>query len=147
KLAQEWLLPVAAETWDGYLNDINGRHVTIEHGLAAIDGAAEGAIEEGSVGGGTGMNCYAFKGGSGSASRQVAYGANTYHVGAFVQANFGGRDELTIGGVYLGELLADDNPISDYFNKYAQGAGSVITIIATDAPLLPGQCKALARRV
>jgi L-aminopeptidase/D-esterase-like protein len=144
-LAEQWLLPVVAETWDGYLNDINGNHVTPEHAIAAIDAAEEGAIEEGSVGGGTGMNCYAFKGGSGTASRRVSFGSQSYTVGAFVQANFGARHELTIGGTYLGETLADDNPMEDFYAK--PGSGSVIAIVATDAPLLPGQCKALARRV
>jgi L-aminopeptidase/D-esterase-like protein len=144
-LADQWLLPVVAETWDGYLNDINGNHVTVEHAVAAIDAAAEGAVEEGSVGGGTGMNCYAFKGGSGTASRKVAFGSQSYTVGAFVQANFGARHELTIGGTWLGETLAGDNPMEDFYAK--PGSGSVIAIVATDAPLLPGQCKALARRV
>lgn len=147
KLAEAWLLPVVAETWDGYLNDINGPHVQPAHAIAAIDSAKGGAIEEGSVGGGTGMNCYAFKGGSGTASRRVAYGPNTYTVGAFVQANFGARHELTIGGQYLGEKLSGDNPMDEHFTKFPPGAGSVIAVIATDAPLLPGQCKALARRV
>lgn len=147
KLAEAWLLPVVAETWDGYLNDINGPHVRPEHAIAAIDLAQGGAIEEGSVGGGTGMNCYAFKGGSGTASRVVAYGLQEYVVGAFVQANFGAREELTIGGIHLGERLAGDNPISDFFSTTPPGAGSVIAVIATDAPLLPGQCKALARRI
>jgi L-aminopeptidase/D-esterase-like protein len=144
-LAEQWLLPVVAETWDGYLNDINGNHVTAEHAVAAIDAAEEGAIEEGSVGGGTGMNCYAFKGGSGTASRRVSFGSQSYTVGAFVQANFGARHELTIGGAYLGETLAGDNPMEEFYAK--PGSGSVIAIVATDAPLLPGQCKALARRV
>jgi L-aminopeptidase/D-esterase-like protein len=147
ELAREWLLPVVAETWDGYLNDINGPHVRTEHALAAIESASDGPVEEGSVGGGTGMNCYEFKGGSGTASRQVAYGSAHYHVGAFVQANFGARRELTIDGIHLGAMLADDNPIDIHFSSKAPGAGSVIAIIATDAPLLPGQCKALARRV
>ncbi|TGV55405.1 S58 family peptidase, partial [Mesorhizobium sp. M00.F.Ca.ET.149.01.1.1] len=83
EVANQWLLPVVAETWDGYLNDINGSHVTVDHAIEAIDNAAGGAIEEGSVGGGTGMNCYAFKGGSGSASRVVDYGHRSYTVGVF----------------------------------------------------------------
>jgi L-aminopeptidase/D-esterase-like protein len=91
------------------------------------------------------MNCYAFKGGSGTASRKVAFGSQSYTVGAFVQANFGARHELTIGGTWLGETLAGDNPMEDFYAK--PGSGSVIAIVATDAPLLPGQCKALARRV
>ncbi|TPM35786.1 P1 family peptidase [Mesorhizobium sp. B2-3-5] len=146
-VANQWLLPVVAETWDGYLNDINGSHVTVDHATAAIDNAASGRIEEGSVGGGTGMNCYAFKGGSGTASRIVDYGHRSYTVGVFLQANFGSRDELTIAGVPLGERLSDDNPMESYFRGGPTGAGSCIGIVATDAPLLPGQCKALARRV
>jgi L-aminopeptidase/D-esterase-like protein len=147
EVARQWLLPVAAETWDGYLNDINGAHVTPELAVEAIDAARGGPVEEGSVGGGTGMNCYAFKGGSGTASRIVNYGHRTYTVGVFLQANFGSRHELTIAGVPLGALLADDNPMETYFSGAPAGAGSCIGIVVTDAPLLPGQCKALARRV
>ncbi|TGQ84026.1 S58 family peptidase [Mesorhizobium sp. M8A.F.Ca.ET.207.01.1.1] len=146
-VADQWLLPVVAETWDGYLNDINGSHVTVDHATAAIDNATSGHIEEGSVGGGTGMNCYAFKGGSGTASRVVDYGHRSYTVGVFLQANFGSRRELTIAGAPLGNELADDNPMEAYFSGGPTGAGSCIGIVATDAPLLPGQCKALARRV
>jgi len=142
RLADAWLLPVAAETWDGYLNDINTPHVTEQACLDALQGAAPGPIEEGSVGGGTGMNCYEFKGGSGTASRLVDYGGTTFTVGVFVQANFGSRRELTLAGVPLGELLADDNPMDN-----PGGAGSVIAIVGTDAPMLPHQCSALARRV
>jgi D-aminopeptidase len=144
-LADIWMLPVAAETWDGYLNDINGGHVTREHVLEALDAAAAGPVEEGSVGGGTGMNCYSYKGGNGTASRTVAWGSQTFTVGTLLQCNFGARSELQIAGVPLGAALADDDPLSDWFS--APGAGSVIAIVATDAPLLPGQCKALARRV
>jgi D-aminopeptidase len=153
RLARQWLLPVCAETWDGYLNDINGGHVRPEHVEAALDAAALGPVAEGSVGGGTGMNCYEFKGGNGTASRVVTYGAHTFTVGAFVQANFGSRGELTVAGRHVGALLADDNPLdSDWFAadlgpRPPPGAGSVIAVVATDAPLLPGQCKALARRV
>ncbi|CAN5569728.1 P1 family peptidase [soil metagenome] len=156
-LARQWLLPVCAETWDGYLNDINGGHVRPEHVEAALDAATSGPVAEGSVGGGTGMNCYEFKGGNGTASRQVGYGSQTFTVAAFVQANFGSRAELTVAGTPVGAALADDNPMdSDWFDleiggamgrKAPPGAGSVIVVIATDAPLLPGQCKALARRV
>jgi D-aminopeptidase len=146
QLAQAWLLPVAAETWDGYLNDINGHHVTEQTVITALEAASRGPIEEGSVGGGTGMNCYQFKGGSGTASRLVGYAGTTYTVGAFVQANFGSRSELVLAGVPLGKALADDNPMEEYFAA-PPGAGSVIAIIATDAPLFPHQCKALARRV
>ena len=146
RLADAWLLPVAAETWDGYLNDINGQHVTEQACLDALEAAGPGPVEEGSVGGGTGMNCYQFKGGSGSASRLVDYAGTTYAVGVFVQANFGSREELTIAGLPLGQMLADDNPMAAYFSM-ADGGGSVIAAVATDAPLLPQQCKALARRV
>ena len=142
-LAAAWLLPVAAETWDGYLNDINGGQVTEELGVAALEAAASGPIDEGSVGGGTGMCCYQFKGGTGSASRVVEHGDDAYTVGVLVQANFGTREELTIAGVPVGQALSGDNPMREFFS----GAGSVIAIVITDAPLLPGQCKALARRV
>jgi L-aminopeptidase/D-esterase-like protein len=141
-VAEEWLLPVAAETWDGYLNDINGQHVTVAHVVAAIEAARTGPVEEGSVGGGTGMNCYHFKGGSGTASRLV----DDYTVGVFVQANFGARRELVIAGVPLGEALADDDPMLEW-DRAAPGSGSVIALVATDAPLFPHQCQALARRV
>lgn len=153
-LGATWLLPVVAETWDGYLNDINGGHVTPEVAIATLDAAVAGPVAEGSVGGGTGMNCYGFKGGSGTASRVVDHAGDSYVVGAFVQANFGSRHELTIAGVHLGELLAADDPMmeGDWLERDRRrggvsGAGSVIVVIATDAPLLPHQCKALARRV
>ena len=146
KAAETWLLPVVAETWDGYLNDINSPHVTQQAATAALEASASGPVEEGSVGGGTGMNCYGFKGGSGTASRRVGYAGHAFTVGVFVQANFGSRHELTLAGLPLGELLADDNPMAEYFSA-PPGAGSVIAVVATDAPMLPGQCKALARRV
>ena len=146
ELTRAWLLPVAAETWDGYLNDINGHHVDESTVVSALEAAERGPLEEGSVGGGTGMNCYAFKGGSGTASRLVSYGGDDYTVGVFVQANFGSRRELTLAGVPLGEALSEDNPMAEYFSA-PPGAGSVIAIVATDAPLLPHQCRALARRV
>jgi len=145
-VSKDWLLPVVAETYDGDLNDINGRHVREEHVASALDSAAGGPLAEGSVGGGTGMICYEFKGGSGTASRAVGYGEDTFHVGAFVQANFGSRDELVIAGVPIGRHF----PLSAAAVSAATrppGGGSVIAIVATDAPLLPGQCKALSRRV
>ena len=145
-LAQAWLLPVAAETWDGYLNDINGHHVTEQSVIEALEAASAGPVEEGSVGGGTGMNCYQFKGGSGNASRIISYAGQTYTVGVFLQSNFGARKELVLTGIPCGEALADDNPIDQFFAA-PPGAGSVIVIVATDAPLIPPQCKALARRV
>jgi D-aminopeptidase len=145
ELGDDWSLPVAAETWDGYLNDINGHHVTEQEVIDALESAAPGPVEEGSVGGGTGMTCYEFKGGNGTASRLVDYAGTTYTVGAFLQANFGSREELTLAGQPLGELLANDNPKACHIAP--PGAGSVIAIVATDAPLLPHQCKAMARRV
>src|SRR5690349_9079957 len=126
RLARQWLLPVCAETWDGYLNDINGGHVRPEHVQAALDSA-----DGGPVGGGTGMNCYDFKGGNGTASRLVPYGSRTYTVAAFVQANFGSRAELTIAGRHVGPSLLEDNPLDgDWFardlDSAPPGAGSVI---------------------
>jgi D-aminopeptidase len=145
-LTDVWLLPVAAETWDGYLNDINGHHVNEDTVVEALEAASRSQPDEGSVGGGTGMNCYQYKGGNGTASRMVDYNGTAYTVGVFLQANFGRRHELTLTGIYLGEELADDNPMQD-FATAPQGAGSVIAVVVTDAPLFPGQCKALARRV
>ncbi|MFQ5783306.1 MAG: P1 family peptidase [Alphaproteobacteria bacterium] len=135
-----WGLPVAGETYDGYLNDINGFHVREAHVFEAIDGARGGAIEEGSVGGGTGMTAYEFKAGSGTASRLVEHDGGTYTVGAFVQANFGMREELTIAGVPVGRHLTEGTFRS-------RGAGSIIAVVASDAPLLPHQLKRLARRI
>lgn len=151
-LAKQWLLPVCAETWDGYLNDINGGHVTPAVVRQALDAAHGGAIEEGSVGGGTGMNCYGFKGGSGTSSRLVALGDTTFTVGVFVQANFGSRDELTVTGTPVGQLAQVENPMEhttwlERDLSAPAGAGSVIVVVATDAPLNPAQCQGLARRV
>ncbi len=146
-LQRRWLLPVVGETWDGYLNDVHGSHVTPGLARSALDGASRGPVAEGSVGGGTGMNCYEFKGGTGTSSRRVALGAGTYTVGVLVQANFGARHELTLAGRRLGPLLQDDNPMADPSWLAPPGAGSCIAVVATDAPLLPGQCRALARRV
>jgi L-aminopeptidase/D-esterase-like protein len=146
ELGDDWPLPVAAETWDGYLNDPARHRVTEQAAIAALESAASGPVEEGSVGGGTGMVCYEFKGGNGTASRLVGYAGTTYTVGVFLQANFGSRAELTLAGLPLGELLAGDNPkAGDAAGP--PGAGSVIAIVATDAPLLPHQCTAMARRV
>ena len=141
-----WLLPVAAETWDGYLNEMSGGHVTEELGVAAIDAATSGPIEEGSVGGGAGMNCYEFKGGTGSASRVVQHAGTSYTVGVLLQTNFGARKDLVVAGVPVGDAFADDNPIADAFPAPG-GAGSMIAIVVTDAPLLPHECEAMARRV
>jgi D-aminopeptidase len=146
RLADAWMLPVVGETWDGYLNDINTPNVTERACLEALEGAASGPIEEGPVGGGTGMNCYQFKGGSGTASRLVDHAETTYAVGVFVQANFGTREELTLAGLPLGQLLADDNPMAGR-PAAPPGAGSVIAVVATDAPVISPQAAALARRV
>jgi len=151
---EAWLLPIVAETWDGYLNSINEPFITRAHVGEAIDNATCGPVAEGSCGGGTGMNCYGFKGGNGTSSRVVAFGGRDYVVGVFLQANFGDRHELSINGVAMGDL---DAPFPmgepDWFqtkqgsDRSPGGAGSVIVVVATDAPMIPGQCEALARRV
>ncbi|GAB3586600.1 P1 family peptidase [Leifsonia lichenia] len=149
--ADQWLLPVVAETWDGRLNDINGLHVRPHHAVDALNDAHGGPIAEGAVGGGTGMICYGFKGGSGTASRRVEIGDAEYTVGVFLQANFGEMSELTVRGVPVGQTLtteaARETGAGLTSDRPPQGAGSVIVVVATDAPLLPGQCTALARRV
>ena len=137
-----WSLPVVAETWDGYLNDINGFHVKPEHVMQALDGAKSGAVIEGSVGGGTGMVGYEFKGGSGTASRVIASKkdpSRKYTLGAFVQTNCGRRPQLTIAGVPVGKEIPENAP-------YTKENGSIIIVVGTDAPLLPHQLKRLARR-
>src|SRR5437870_4631202 len=140
-----WSLPVVAETWDGWLNDINGFHVKPEHVWRALDTAHSGGIEEGSVGGGTGMICYEFKGGNGTASRKIDIRVSkdaspqTFIVGVFLQANFGRRPQLTIAGEPVGREIPGE--------VYEQESGSCIAVVATDAPLLPNQLKRLARRV
>jgi D-aminopeptidase len=145
--AEGWLMPVVGETWDGWLNDVNGGHVTVDHVRHALDSARGGAIDEGSVGGGTGMNCYHFKGGSGTASRVVPHAGERFTVGVFVQANFGARRELVVAGVPVGLDLLDDDPMDDAERAQRTGAGSVIGVVVTDAPLLPDQCRAFARRM
>lgn len=147
ELRDRWHMPVVAETYDGYLNDINGDHVTPALARQALDTAGGGPIEEGSVGGGTGMSCYGFKGGTGTASRLITHAGSTYTVAVLVQANFGARRELTLAGVPIGRHLKNDDPLSEAGAPLPAGAGSVIVTVATDAPLLPGQCAALARRV
>lgn len=137
---QDWSLPVAAETYDGDLNDINGFHITAEHAWAALDGARGGPVALGSVGGGTGMICYDFKAGNGSSSRLVSCAGTPYTVGVMLQANFGARDQLTVLGVTVGKAI--DAPRLRNKDK-----GSVIVVVATDAPLQPHQLKRLARRV
>lgn len=139
-----WLLPVVAETWDGILNDINGMHVKPEHVFHALDSAASGAIAEGNVGGGTGMNLFRFKGGTGTASRKLSKEDGEYTVGVLVQGNFGSREDLMIAGVPVGQEITDLLP--DVSWKRKKEAGSIIVVVATDAPLLPQQLKRLARR-
>jgi L-aminopeptidase/D-esterase-like protein len=143
-----WSLPVVGETYDGFLNDINGMHVTQQHTFDALDNAHSGPIEEGNVGGGTGMICYQFKGGTGTSSRQLDGAAGGYTVGVLAQCNFGRRPHLLVAGVPIGREIPDDLPAPAIPNSTSSGnAGSVIAVVATDAPLLPHQLKRLARRV
>jgi D-aminopeptidase len=145
-----WALPVVGETWDGLLNDIDGFHVTADHVDAALAVAHDGGVEEGNVGGGTGMVCHDFKGGIGTASRVVGPEWGGFTLGVLVQANYGRRELLRVDGVPVGEAI----PITEVASPYpaeddeapAPGAGSIIVIVATDAPLLPHQCERLAQR-
>lgn len=139
-----WGLPVVGETYDGFLNDINGHHLTEEHVFAALDGAVSGRIDEGSVGGGTGMTTLGFKAGSGTASRRVTFGDTAYTLGVFVQSNFGDRRNLMIRGRRVGAELVEPRIID---NTPRAEKSSIIAILATDAPLLPHQLKRLARRI
>ena len=144
-----WMLPVVTETWDGYLNDINGMHVTREHVFEALDSASSGPVQEGAVGGGTGMTCHEFKGGIGTSSRLVPIGGEKYTVGTLVQTNYGARYHFLVKGVPVGEEIPTSeipgredlkSPTPEFHE------GSIIIIIATNAPLLADQCKRLARR-
>jgi L-aminopeptidase/D-esterase-like protein len=135
--------PIVAETYDGFLNDINGFHVKPSDVDAALEAAAPGRVAEGNVGGGTGMVCYGFKGGIGTASRKIAGG---YTVGALVQCNCGSRRQLRIGGMPLGEEIAANLPRASAGQPYREDVGSIIIVVATDAPLLPHQTQRLARR-
>jgi D-aminopeptidase len=142
-----WALPVVAETFDGLLNDINGLHVKPEHVLQALAAAASGPVAEGNVGSGTGMICHGFKGGIGTASRVVEAGSGGYTVGVLVQANHGRRERLQINGAPIGEAI----PVTEVPEPMAlltdqRGGGSIIVIIATNAPLIPTQCTRLAQR-
>lgn len=134
-----WSLPVVAETWDGYLNDINGFHVKPEDAFHALDSAHDGAVEEGNVGGGTGMICNEFKGGIGTSSRVLDSKQGGYTVGVLVQCNYGRRDQLRIAGVPVGKEIPG--------HVYDDDTGSIIVVVATDAPMIPTQLKRLARRV
>jgi D-aminopeptidase len=159
---QPWGLPVVAETYDGGLNDINGFHVTAEHTISALDGATTGKVPEGNVGGGTGMICHGFKGGIGTASRVLSKDDGGYTVGVLVQCNYGRRSELRVGGVPVGEEIPDltpcmsiDNPASASTRRRCTdadpkpddaGAGSIIIVVATDAPVLPHQLQRVVTR-
>jgi len=142
-----WSLPVVAETWDGWLNDINGFHVKPEHVFHAIDSAASGPVQEGDVGGGTGMVCNGFKGGIGTSSRKFdVKGDGSYTVGVLVQCNYGTKNNLRVAGIPVGrEIDADDPYASTAFA--GEDRGSIIVVVATDAPLVAHQLKRLARRV
>jgi len=157
----DWSLPVVAETWDGGLNDINGFHVTKEHALAALDGAGGGPVPEGSVGGGTGMVCNQFKGGTGTSSRRIPLLGRDYTVGVLVQCNYGGRARFSVAGVPVGREIPDLLPCYSALadGSYAGGRhcgqgpgedfgdrGSIIVVVATDAPLLPHQLKRIVKR-
>jgi D-aminopeptidase len=135
-----WSLPVVAETWDGYLNDVNGFHVKPEHVFHALDTARSGPVEEGSVGGGTGMVCNEFKGGIGTSSRVLTAKQGGYTVGVLVQCNYGDRNQLRIAGIPVGREISDNKVRGD-------DVGSIIVVVATDAPLIPPQLKRMARKV
>jgi len=144
--AQEWSLPIVAETWDGFLNDINGFHVKDEDVFGALDGAHSGAVEEGAVGGGTGMVCYGFKGGIGTSSRKLEEKAGGYTVGVLVQCNCGRRAQLLIAGAPVGKEIPQSVPYARNAPWVGDDVGSIIILVATDAPVLPNQLKRLARR-
>jgi D-aminopeptidase len=135
-----WSLPVVAETWDGYLNDINGFHVKSEDAFHALDSAHSGAVEEGNVGGGTGMICNEFKGGIGTSSRVLDNKAGGYTVGVLVQCNYGSREQLRIAGVNVGREIPEHT-------VWQKDVGSIIVVVATDAPLIPTQLKRIAKKV
>jgi len=149
-----WALPVVGETWDGLLNDIDGFHVTADHVDEALAAASGGAVAEGVVGGGTGMICHEFKGGIGTASRVVDAASGGFTVGVLVQANYGRRDWLRVDGVPVGEAIPTSEIATPYdaieddesIETPPPGSGSIIVIVATDAPLLPHQCERLAQR-
>jgi D-aminopeptidase len=145
-----WSLPVVGETWDGWLNDVDGQHVRASHLEEALADASGGPVTEGNVGGGTGMICHHFKGGIGTASRRLRADEGGFTVGALVQANYGRRERLAIDGVPVGREIGFDEVPSDREQAAPRaadaGAGSIIVVLATDAPLLPHQCERLAQR-
>jgi D-aminopeptidase len=142
---QKWSNPLVAETADGWLNDMNGFHIKPGHVISALDTANSGPILEGNVGGGTGMICYEFKGGSGTSSRKLPEQLGGHTVGALVQANFGRRYQLTVAGVPIGKHITADSPFTKGEDPFHE-EGSLIVILATDAPLLPYQLKRVAKR-
>ncbi len=142
-----WALPVVAETYDGLLNDINGFHVKKEHAFQALQNASGGSIKEGGVGGGTGMVCHGFKGGTGTSSRIVGVDGKKYTVGVLVQANYGVRRDLTVAGVPVGQEIDVPNNKIRLGSQPLGDTGSIIVVVATDAPLMPHQLKRFARRV
>ena len=141
-----WSLPVVGETWDGWLNDVNGFHVTAQHAFAALDSAHAGHVEEGSVGGGTGMICNGYKGGIGTASRRLDARDGGYTVGVLVQCNYGTRQNLRIAGIPVGREIPAPEPYAFMPSDIAE-RGSIIVVVATDAPLLAHQLKRVAHRV
>lgn len=141
-----WSLPVVGETWDGILNDVNGMHVRAEHLWDALEGATGGPVAEGNVGGGTGMICHQFKGGIGTSSRLVGSPDPPFTIGVLVQANYGSRRRLRVDGVPVGrEVPLEEVPAPEPSGR-PPGAGSIIVVVATDAPLLPHQCERVAQR-
>ena len=160
-LDYDFMMPVVAETYDG-LNDINGQHVKPEHALAAMDAARPGPVREGNVGGGTGMTCHGFKGGTGTASQTVSLGGQQYTLGVLVQCNYGARSQLRIAGVPVGREMSEpsrcwDHPTADVpdwgirrcneaINNEDDDRGSIIIVVATDAPVLPHQLKRIVKR-
>jgi L-aminopeptidase/D-esterase-like protein len=141
-----WSLPVVAETWDGWLNDINGFHVKPEHVFQALDSARSGAVQEGNVGGGTGMICNGYKGGIGTASRKLDAKEGGYTLGVLVQCNYGTRANLRVAGIPVGADIYSEDPYA-FVPSDLHETGSIIVVVATDAPLLPHQLKRIARRV
>jgi D-aminopeptidase len=152
--ADFWALPVVGETWDGFLNDINGGHVQAEHVFAAVETAATGPVQEGAVGGGTGMICHQFKGGIGTSSRVLPESQGGWVVGVLVQANHGRRSRLSLDGLPIGSIVTDAVvPVPARPPGFASpgvevppGSGSIIVVVATSAPLIPTQCDRLAQR-
>jgi D-aminopeptidase len=141
-----WSLPIVAETYDGYLNDINGFHVKEKHVFEALDNAKPGTVVEGNVGGGTGMICYGFKGGIGTSSRKLDEKSGSFTVGVLVQANFGRRSQLRIAGAPVGTEITENQIAYESSPRFDTDVGSIIIVVATDAPLLAHQLKRLARR-